>query len=359
MRSPRFEPAAEAAFLASTGVDAWVRVRFVTIVSLVGTVGYLVFAPAEDPGTFEAVAPYLSLVVLAALLAWSFVAPPAGATHLAVPCTWLVVGVVTATSVLRSSQGHGTVTFDVLVMFLLAVYFAAGVGTHRAALVSSAVSVWWVALGLALDVPRPAFPYELLLLVATNAVGAFGAHVLEVERRRAYELQQRLESVAFTDALTGLPDRRGFDQRLDDVWAIAVEEHRSVAVAMIDVDRFKAVNDRGGHAAGDRGLAAVAGCLREHLRRPLDVAGRIGGDEFAVVWFDADERWLTATLEALRIDVVGASEAAGSPFTVSVGAVLVDRPAGDPGAALRLADQALLRVKRSGADRAEVERAAT
>lgn len=355
----RFDPATEEAFRAGLGADAWVRVRVVTAVAAIGTLGYLLLAPSEDPGRFEQVAPYLTLVVLFVQFAYSYLAPPAGSLQWAAPLTWLTVGTITATAVLRSAEGHGTVTFEVLVMFVLAVYFASGVGIGRAAVVAAVVSLVWLLLGLAHDVPRPSFPYDLLLLLATNAVGAFGAFVLEVERRRAFELQQRLESVAFTDPLTGLPDRRGFDQRLDDVWAIAVEEHRPMALAMLDVDAFKEVNDRGGHAAGDRGLVLVADRLRAILRRPLDAAGRIGGDEFAVVWFDTDERWLSGALDELCRHVAEASAAAGAPFSVSVGAVVVARPSGTPGPAIHAADQLLLRVKRSGKGRAQIERLAS
>ncbi|MCW2983014.1 MAG: hypothetical protein JWR63_584, partial [Conexibacter sp.] len=92
----------------------------------------------------------------------------------------------------------------------------------------------------------------------------------------------RLEADATTDPLTGLANHRAFQERLRAEVARARRHGRSVAVALVDVDHFKTVNDAGGHAVGDAVLCAVAAHLRDHLRAE-DLLARVGGDEFAVL----------------------------------------------------------------------------
>jgi diguanylate cyclase (GGDEF)-like protein len=97
---------------------------------------------------------------------------------------------------------------------------------------------------------------------------------------------KQLEAHAFTDPLTGLGNRRAFDMDLRRECARAARHDRPLTIAIIDLDGLKAINDRSGHAAGDRALRALATTLTASLRRE-DAAYRIGGDEFAVVLPDA------------------------------------------------------------------------
>ncbi len=87
------------------------------------------------------------------------------------------------------------------------------------------------------------------------------------------------------DGLTGIQNRRMFDQHIQRVWQQAVREQERMAVLLVDIDCFKDYNDRYGHQAGDECLRAVAVSLSQCARRPLDFVARYGGEEFAVVLY--------------------------------------------------------------------------
>ncbi|WP_158668262.1 sensor domain-containing diguanylate cyclase, partial [Bradyrhizobium guangdongense] len=97
------------------------------------------------------------------------------------------------------------------------------------------------------------------------------------------KLETRLETLAIEDSLTGLANRRGFDERLKEEWARAYRDRSSLALLMIDVDHFKAYNDEYGHPAGDACLRLIAGIIAAEAQRAGDLAARYGGEEFAIL----------------------------------------------------------------------------
>jgi diguanylate cyclase (GGDEF)-like protein len=131
--------------------------------------------------------------------------------------------------------------------------------------------------------------------------------------------QRELQRQARTDALTGLLNRRGFDEHLGVIWRQAEREKAPVGIVLLDVDGFKQLNDSHGHAAGDDVLRHVAGVLKTYASRPLDAVGRYGGDEFVVVWYNADAQRFAALSKLLtaKLQVVGTHG-----FTISGGAVI-------------------------------------
>jgi two-component system cell cycle response regulator len=135
------------------------------------------------------------------------------------------------------------------------------------------------------------------------------------------EKNRLLEELALTDSLTGLYNRRHFDQQLDTTWAQHVRGHHGLALMMIDIDHFKSINDRYGHQAGDQVLKHLAGLLKDTCRRG-DIICRIGGEEFAVILAEttSEEGWAVA--ERLRLQAQESNnEFYGSEvgYTLSVG----------------------------------------
>ena len=170
--------------------------------------------------------------------------------------------------------------------------------------------------------------------------------------RQADELVRRLD----TDPLTGLLTRRAFLERLDREHSRARRYPQPIAVLMLDVDRLKAINDRGGHAAGDAALRAMAAAIANGLRA-ADTAGRIGGDEFAVLVPEADAAAALTLAERIRSTAERTEAPADTSPTVSIG---VAAAAGGEGwtasALLDRADRALYAAKARGRNRVVLDK---
>jgi len=157
----------------------------------------------------------------------------------------------------------------------------------------------------------------------------------------------RQQELSRRDALTGVWNSRHFMERAE-VEAERCRRHGSmVTVAYLDVDGFKAINDAGGHSAGDTLLRDVAGCMSGHMRA-VDVVARLGGDEFAILLPDTGLQEAAPVLERLRWMLDGLVREHGWPVTFSIGAVTF--PSGVPSAdeMVRQADDLMYSVKRSG-----------
>ncbi|HJR74363.1 MAG TPA: GGDEF domain-containing protein [Luteimonas sp.] len=172
---------------------------------------------------------------------------------------------------------------------------------------------------------------------------------------RGIEERERLNELARLDALTGLDNRRQFDDTLLREWHRAKRIDEGLSVLLIDIDHFKRINDTYGHPAGDLYLREVAQTLARCATRASDAIARYGGEEFAVVLPGASLDQARRIAQRMRIEVEDlrlASPAAGGVVTVSVGIGAAERIAGaDPAPLLRAADQALYEAKRGGRNR--------
>lgn len=113
-------------------------------------------------------------------------------------------------------------------------------------------------------------------------------------------LQRELEELSYKDGLTGIPNRRMFDTVLEREWASARRTGQSVSMLLLDIDFFKAYNDRYGHLAGDECLRRVAALLTEVATRPRDLVARFGGEEFALILPESDISAAEAVAEKCR-----------------------------------------------------------
>lgn len=196
-----------------------------------------------------------------------------------------------------------------------------------------------------------------------------GAYLTQIQRDEAYRALRRsqqelmetnleLQRLTNVDGLTGLSNRRYFDQYLDTEWRQSMRAQETISLLIIDVDHFKQYNDTYGHLAGDEVLKAVARALKGAFQRPKDLAVRLGGEEFAVVLPQTQG----SDLAFLADKVVRAIEALGLPHaaspiadkvTISVGGA-THVPAGDemPERLIEAADKAMYEAKRAGRNRA-------
>ncbi len=227
------------------------------------------------------------------------------------------------------------------------------------------------------DVWRQGGLFVLLLLVAVP-----GLHLLQRRRRAAEQAEhlaavalraknteleavnaqltaqsELLQSLAFVDGLTGVANRRRFDETLEMEWRRCRRESLPLSLLMIDIDYFKAFNDSYGHQAGDVCLRAVATCLREQPGRALDLVARYGGEEFVCLLPDTDGAGAQAKAAALcravaALGIPHGRSACGANVTVSIGvAALWPAPGCAAHELLASADAALYAAKSAGRNR--------
>ena len=157
-----------------------------------------------------------------------------------------------------------------------------------------------------------------------------------------------------SDRLTGLPNRRYIEDRLDQAMAAARRSRRPLALALADLDHFKQINDRHGHAGGDIVLRHAAAALRQAFRRS-DVIARYGGEEFVILLPEAEPAAAAERLERFRADIaaqpVRLPGAAAVPITLSVGLAVFPEDGEEAADLLARADQRLYAAKRAGRNR--------
>ncbi len=184
------------------------------------------------------------------------------------------------------------------------------------------------------------------------------SHALETLARQVMELLEmrrtliglssanaKLGQQNVTDALTGIPNRRAYDQKLSEEFARAKRTGAPLSLLMLDIDNFKQYNDNFGHLAGDSALQSVARVLLSSLR-PYDFLARYGGEEFAIILPSTDLADAIVVAERVR-GLVAASEFPHRKFTISVGVSRLDIDAGTK-ALVQAADIGLYRAKASG-----------
>jgi diguanylate cyclase (GGDEF)-like protein len=166
----------------------------------------------------------------------------------------------------------------------------------------------------------------------------------------------RHKTAAMVDPLTGIANRRSFLQDGNELMKRHAANPCPTAVLLIDLDHFKSINDRFGHALGDRVLQVFAETAKAHVRS-TDLIGRLGGEEFAAVLYNAGREKAVALSERIRSAFAeAASEVDGRPVnaTVSIGVVVNQDQPFDVPALLGQADQALYFAKERGRNRVEV-----
>jgi two-component system chemotaxis family response regulator WspR len=180
---------------------------------------------------------------------------------------------------------------------------------------------------------------------------------LEASQLQLAENNEKLKEATIRDGLTGLYNRRHFDEQIAIEWAREIREQTAISMIMLDIDFFKRCNDVYGHATGDTCLIKVSKCLKELLHRPADFVARIGGEEFAIVLPSTElagalqvAETLRQGIEALQIENKGSEIV--KVITVSVGVCCVNPQRGDQlEDLLKCADIALYQAKGGGRNR--------
>lgn len=274
-----------------------------------------------------------------------------------------VLGTATATTlIVVIARAYGNpIGLEGLFLVTVATYTLTGLRTALAAACGLAILPIELTTGMVVLGDVAPVATAMAFSLTANVIGLVACATHERTSRDNFLRTQLLNQVAAEDPLTGLPNRRRFENHLGHVFGLATRGSRRLVLALVDVDHFKAYNDRNGHAAGDAALCAVASALEGLSRRPLDITARVGGEEFALAWFDTRPEAAGVMAEqiqkatsALGIEV---SPGAGRALSVSAGIVtLVPDARASATDAMIAADEALYEAKAAGRERAVVRR---
>lgn len=260
---------------------------------------------------------------------------------------------VAVLAVIAAQNGASLISSAVVVTIYI--YLMLGMMFYEALAVGLLIFLGYLVAAAIGDVPPALMRTDSGILVIGNVIGAMVCYSLERANRTNFLESRLLIETASRDGLSGIYNRRYFDDHLAQAWAKASREPVALALLLIDIDHFKAYNDHYGHQAGDDCLKRVARCLERCARRPLDIAARYGGEEFAVILFDTHPDHVRELAQRIRSEIAAlAITHCASPsrrLTVSIGAACVDpAPTRSPLGLVQLADEALYGAKARGRD---------
>jgi diguanylate cyclase (GGDEF)-like protein len=272
----------------------------------------------------------------------------------------LVIAVLGAFEVAHRAAAGQSESLAWLAAYGIGLFFMVGIRFSAALQANLAlVASFIVALVLERQTVAQVAHFAGTVAVILTMVG-FAYFQQAVRYRKGFLERGLIADLAARDGLTGLKNRRAFDEHLIRSWQQALRDRKTIAVMFIDVDTFKKFNDRYGHKAGDIALQRIAGVVHGAAKRALDLAARYGGEELAVILYDVPREHASQLAEAMRGAVMnlGIEHLDGTPMnvvTISIGVGIV-RPtlARSPDGAVQLADEALYAAKRNGRNRVEL-----
>ncbi len=208
--------------------------------------------------------------------------------------------------------------YEGLILISFSAYFLTGLRLGQAVAVSLLLIVMYALLEMWSGYPPDLLGRNLLFLVSANLIAGMGCYLLEYKSREHFLNHHLMRELADHDSLTGLHNRRSFNRKLDALWRQAQRENVPLVLLLCDVDHFKAYNDCYGHQAGDAVLKQLGRTLEHAARRPLDIAVRMGGEEFAVLLYDMDQQQAMAHADDIRRALIGLAIPHARSATVSV-----------------------------------------
>jgi diguanylate cyclase (GGDEF)-like protein len=265
-----------------------------------------------------------------------------------------VVGlVVTLIAHLGALQGSSYVLAGLVLVVLYGCLFLGLLFSVAMSVTAFLIAAHFVT-GIVVGLPFDQLYYSTAILGGAAVIGGISTYNLEHSLRTNFLETRMLNELAERDGLTGLYNRRIFDDYVERLWRQSRREGTAVAIVFVDIDSFKSYNDLYGHQAGDDCLKKVAKCIGRGAKRPFDFAARYGGEEFVLVLYGPPEDYARSVPEQIRRDVLdlaiphGGSQVA-KYVTVSLGLSLAtpDTTRSLAGA-IQTADEALYQAKREG-----------
>jgi diguanylate cyclase (GGDEF)-like protein len=340
------------------------RRRVLVLMGFIAGAGALVvigrfLAYLSDHGALFALLPPLMPVVVAALglIVILRARSPQGMEVSLLSIGAIVVAIRFTTMTVQPLMAGNWLPLMVTSLFVIYLYLPVRLATGLvfAAFYSTVAVVWWLTLYGA-PLPAEQVYFGLLWIVLANGLGFAAANALQRGLRVQYAQKLVMQQLLATDALTGIANRRNFDTALADEWLRCGRSGQPLSLLMIDVDHFKAYNDRFGHQRGDECLRRVARALTDCVGRPGALVARYGGEEFVCLLPEVGRRGAAKmarrmTAAIARIAIAHPDSPVGSRVTVSIGVATVADIAGEPQTLLEFADKLLYAAKKDGRDR--------
>lgn len=353
-----FAPELEREYQESFFLPTRLRIRTVSALAAAGVVMYLALDQWVGDARMSESAAWLlacaGIPIISVAFVASFRARFSPQLRLAVLGSFIGYGAVLTVSILWSRVTRPEMPYESLLVLTFADYLLSGLGVYQALAAGLTLFAFFVTGSALFGVGGADLPYEIFYLLLTNCIGLIGLYALDYQSRQSFLASNELRLLSMQDGLTGLLNRRAFRRHLRQIRLQAQREGRALGLLRIDVDNFKQINDERGHAHGDQVLRLLAQTLMALKCRPLDAAGRVGGDEFEAVWYDIDAPGFAALSGRLREQLCTELTRAGLPpdsVRLSGGTVLIDAAQADALAdILRGVDRALHEAKRGGRD---------
>lgn len=357
----RFSPELEAEYVRIELSRNRALIRTISTCGVALAIGHTIEQAASGLATALLLAQLGLLVASSIALAW--LAWSAAFERWYQPCANILVPLRNALAAVHiaAAAAHGELMLLMAMpVMVISAYFFLGLKFRVALVTDVLVTVSFVVsaalCGLALPITLRCCAY----LLATLVGGAIAALQIERRSRTSFVESHLVAELAQRDALTGTKNRRVFNEHLTRTWQQAVANRRALSIVLIDIDHFKAYNDRYGHLAGDEALRSVARTMQRFVQRPLDLLARYGGEEFAAVLYDIPGEEAKEIAERMRRAVMDlAIEHRGSRtaemVTISIGVAAIEPADGrECRGALQLADQALYEAKVRGRNSVEL-----
>ncbi len=355
----RFSDFVEEEFLAHYAQMNVQRSRLLPILAMAATlicIGVMVARHGANPVTlgFDIL---IMLPVLGATL-WASMNPATHRTYqflIAVSAT--LIGMWANSIVLRASLEGMPYYFAILIAWVFVVWLILGLPFRHASVTALTISGLYMVGSFSWDFRFNEVAFSTTLLIFVNWVGAFSCYQLEHAERRSFLDSKVLSQLAERDGLTGLYNRRSYDQYAQRIWRQSRREHAQLTLLLIDIDYFKLFNDRYGHQAGDDALKEVAKVIALSAQRPLDFAARYGGEEFALILYGPAHEYGRELPEQLResvrsLKIPHADSVTDQYLTVSIGVgIILPGSARSLAGAIQMADEALYQAKEEGRNR--------
>lgn len=274
----------------------------------------------------------------------------------------ILVGVSSLLTSYIATQTDTEMVFGGTIFLTFSIYLVLGLNFRQSMMAGWSIYVTFLGMGIGLSMPAHDVIYGGLLLGASNLFGTYASYRLERNAREIFDNDQALKRLARTDVLSGLYNRRTFDEHFAKVWKQARRDDKQIAIVIADIDHFKLYNDCYGNPKGDACIKRIAATLGAVVSRPLDLVARYNGAEFAMILYDPTPVFLESFTRSLCHQVVDldiehrASEATPT-VSLSVGAAIAEA-AGNmtPDQLLRQADDALYEAKSQGRNQSIVYR---